>query len=117
MAPRFPRIDFRPANGGILAALDRGNFKLDTDLTLGSGSGRIRCPHCKWQPKATSVWTCTSAGAPEHFLLGCGHSWNTFDTAGRCPGCNYVWRHTMCLKCNRWAIHDAWYERSRDRSD
>jgi hypothetical protein len=71
---------------------------------------RIRCPACGWQPGAASRWFCTPTGAPEHFPNGCGTAWNTFDTRGRCPGCDHVWRWTACPSCGAWALHDAWYE-------
>jgi hypothetical protein len=71
---------------------------------------RIRCPSCGWQPAPSSRWFCVAAGPPEHFSPGCGTSWNTFDTRGRCPGCDHQWRWTACLACGAWAPHDDWYE-------
>jgi rubrerythrin len=65
----------------------------------GSGNRRIRCPHCAWQPERHSLWRCQ-----------CGHMWNTFDTRGVCPACQYVWRNTQCLRCQAWALHEDWYE-------
>lgn len=59
---------------------------------------KIRCPLCLWQPKKRSRWYCT-----------CGHGWNTFDTAGRCPKCTFQWVDTACLSCARWSKHRAWY--------
>jgi len=67
---------------------------------------RIRCPLCRWQPKKSSRWFCGDSGS--HF--GCGTEWNTFDTRGRCPGCNYLWTWTDCLRCFRSSPHEAWYE-------
>lgn len=64
----------------------------------------IRCPKCAWQPKANSRWSCT-----------CGHSWNTFDTGGRCPKCKKQWKDTCCQGpwvggCAQWSPHLDWYE-------
>lgn len=47
-----------------------------------------------------NTWVC----AP-----GCNHSWNTFETGGRCPGCAKVWRDTQCLACMRFSKHHDWY--------
>lgn len=65
----------------------------------GSGRRRIRCPKCAWQPRSESRWMCL-----------CGHSWNTFDTQGRCPGCGYQWHDTACLRCTQWSKHRDWYD-------
>lgn len=64
----------------------------------------IECPKCKWQPHANSRWTCS-----------CGHSWNTFDTGGRCPQCKKQWNETQCLShweggCSKWSPHLDWYK-------
>jgi hypothetical protein len=67
---------------------------------------RIRCPLCRWQPSASSRWFC----ADDDFHFGCGTDWNTFDTRGICPGCNYQWKWTDCLRCFRSSPHEAWYE-------
>lgn len=107
----------RDPQDGILnrgpVALDRGSFKIDPKLVETEDKSRIRCPHCRWQPGRAALWTCMPAGAPENFTGGCGHSWNTFDTRGRCPGCSHQWRFTMCLRCQRWSPHDDWYEEDR----
>jgi len=71
---------------------------------------RIRCPLCRWQPRASSRWSCSDFGAHE----GCGTEWNTFDTRGRCPGCSYQWTWTDCLRCFRSSLHEAWYEDETD---
>lgn len=68
--------------------------------------GRIRCPLCKWQPKAESRWFCSD----DRFHFGCGTEWNTFDTRGVCPGCQYQWKWTDCLRCFRASPHEEWYE-------
>lgn len=69
----------------------------------------IRCPHCRWQPASSDRWCCIGMGTPEPPFPGCGTSWNTFDTRGKCPGCSHQWRWTLCLSCHRWSLHDAWY--------
>jgi len=67
-----------------------------------SGGGikgpRIRCPKCAWKPGARDRWRCK-----------CGHTWNTFDTGGVCPGCVYRWDTTQCLRCKQWSAHSDWY--------
>lgn len=65
------------------------------------GHRRIRCPICAWRPTAASRWVCRP---------GCWHSWNTFDTGGRCPRCSFQWLLTACLRCHRVSRHAAWYE-------
>jgi hypothetical protein len=76
--------------------------------------GRIRCPLCRWRPRASSRWYCIDCGHPEYFDAGCGTAWNTFDTRGRCPGCGHRWRYTACLSCDGWSLHEDWYERGED---
>ena len=71
---------------------------------------RIRCPLCKWRPKASSRWYCGDCDYPEYFFDGCGTGWNTFTTRGLCPGCGHQWRWTICLSCQRWSQHEEWYE-------
>ena len=58
----------------------------------------IRCPACKWRPRRFDRWYCT-----------CGHTWNTFDTRGKCPACSYQWLETQCLACHVMSPHDDWY--------
>lgn len=60
---------------------------------------RIRCPKCGWEPERESLWMCS-----------CLHTWNTFDTAGRCPACGRRWMDTCCLRCHQWSPHREWYE-------
>jgi hypothetical protein len=64
-----------------------------------SGNGRIRCPHCAWQPRKSDHWQCH-----------CGCRWHTFDTGGKCPDCGWHWSQTQCPRCAKWAAHLAWYE-------
>jgi len=62
------------------------------------GGPRIRCPRCGWEPERDSRWSCS-----------CLHSWNTFDTEGRCPSCGRKWAETQCLRCHQWSPHREWY--------
>ena len=93
-----------------LLAFDLAAFKPDPGDKVVVNGARIRCPHCKWQPEYRSTWTCTPMGPPENFTGGCFHSWNTFDTAGVCPGCSHHWRHTTCLSCGQTSPHKDWYD-------
>jgi hypothetical protein len=99
----FQRID--------VTAFDKQGFDAEKKSDVLNAKPRIRCPHCKWQPEKTSRWFCAPMGAPEFFKGGCGTRWNTFDTSGKCPGCNYVWKHTSCLACEKTALHEDWYEK------
>jgi len=74
--------------------------KKGTDARLRGDREKIRCPKCAWEPSRTDRWLCHE---------GCGHVWNTFETRGLCPGCNKQWTETVCLRCNEWSPHDAWY--------
>jgi hypothetical protein len=82
---------------------DRGpsDPSLLDDVLDGAGltGRRIRCPLCGWRPRRTDRWVC-----------GCGESWNTFDTGGRCPACAFQWPWTECHRCHRRSDHDRWYE-------
>ncbi|GAB5551473.1 MAG: hypothetical protein Sapg2KO_10640 [Saprospiraceae bacterium] len=60
---------------------------------------KIECPKCTWEPQADSKWQCS-----------CGHVWNTFDTAARCPACSKQWEETICLSCYKWSLHLDWYK-------
>ena len=64
---------------------------------------KIACPKCDWEPDAGSRWGCT-----------CGHSWNTFDTGGKCPACHKQWQDTQCLSCSKWSPHLDWYRNLDD---
>jgi hypothetical protein len=73
---------------------------VDTDKDKSKhGNGKIRCPHCQWQPRKSDLWACH-----------CGCQWHTFDTGGRCPQCDWNWSRTECQRCAQWAPHLAWYE-------
>jgi hypothetical protein len=80
-------------------------------------SSRIRCPLCLWQPAPSSRWYCTDCAHPEYFHGGCGMAWNTFDTRGRCPGCDHRWRWTACLSCAEWSLHEDWYVKEKGKLD
>jgi hypothetical protein len=64
----------------------------------GNDESGIRCPLCKWRPRAHDRWACK-----------CGYIWNTFDTGGVCPGCLYQWKITACLSCHQYSAHSDWY--------
>ena len=57
------------------------------------------------------VCICNASDTPEPFFEGCGTTWNTFSTRGRCPGCAHQWRWTSCLRCEGWSLHDDWVPR------
>lgn len=101
----------------VVFALFQKGEKYDPTTTIDIGSdederpGRIRCPACTWQPRASDLWYCGDCAEPERFFGGCGAAWNTFETRGLCPGCGHLWRHTACLVCGAWSLHDEWYER------
>lgn len=77
---------------------------------------RIRCPRCQWQPAASSTWVCWSGEGPEPPFPSCGTTWNTFATAGHCPGCGHQWQWTSCLRCHEWSLHVDWYEDIESRA-
>jgi hypothetical protein len=73
------------------------------------GEPRIRCPLCAWEPRRFDLWTCWDCPVPEGLARGCGTSWHTFATGGRCPGCTHQWVWTTCLACEGWSRHLDWY--------
>lgn len=104
------------ANGGLdLRRRQPGDpvYVRRPDTTPGgdaTGTRRIRCPQCDWQPSESSRWSCVRVGPPENYSEGCGTVWNTFETGGQCPGCQHVWEWTSCLACFTWSRHVEWYE-------
>lgn len=82
--------------------------KIETVVEKNDFEG-IRCPLCKWTPKASSSWLCADCGAPEYFHSACYTSWNTFKTRGKCPTCAHQWKWTSCLSCTGWSRHEDWY--------
>jgi len=91
------RIDAKHRHEG--PGRDGGDVDVDLRDRDEVGGPRIRCPRCRWQPRAYSRWSCR-----------CGHVWNTFDTAGLCPACGYQWLWTACPACHVWSPHRDWYE-------
>jgi hypothetical protein len=63
---------------------------------------RIRCPKCLVQPSDAVRWGCK-----------CGHVWNTFWTAGKCPACQFQWEVTACPHCGEMSEHRTWYVSER----
>jgi len=78
--------------------LDLGREEDGREDRDSGGGPRIRCPKCDWEPRASSTWSCR-----------CATVWNTFDTGGVCPGCDFRWRETQCLSCFSWSPHADWY--------
>jgi hypothetical protein len=70
----------------------------ELDQIFGPTMPGIRCPKCKWTPRAMCRWCCK-----------CEHQWNTFDTRGLCPGCGYQWESTACPQCGAMSPHSEWY--------
>jgi WD40 repeat protein len=68
-------------------------------VSAANAGARVRCPKCWWQPSPDSRWSCT-----------CGMTWNTFETHGKCPQCDFVWPATSCLKCSEASRHEDWYK-------
>jgi hypothetical protein len=84
----------------------------DSSGTTKDALGDIRCPHCQWRPQPSSRWCCRCLHTPEPPFVGCGTLWNTFATAGVCPGCGHRWQWTSCHRCHGWALHVDWYEQA-----
>lgn len=76
-----------------------GGEESQSEDTTRDKKPKIRCPRCRWMPRAHDTWMCT-----------CGCAWNTFDTGGRCPECSRKWHNTQCLACGEWSPHSDWYE-------
>ena len=99
----------------VLAKTSRGTDPVivtTDDPGTGHDERGIRCPLCHWQPSAASRWHCVCHGTPEPFFEACGTVWNTFDTRGRCPGCQHQWQWTTCLSCGVASRHEDWYYRN-----
>jgi hypothetical protein len=64
---------------------------------------KIECPKCAWEPDGGAYWQCT-----------CGHIWDTFSTAARCPVCAKQWEYTQCIPhrggCVAMSPHLDWYK-------
>ncbi len=69
---------------------------------------KIACPKCDWEPDGGEYWGCSS----------CGHVWDTFKTAARCPSCGKQYHHTQCIGyaggCNQSSPHIDWYRHLDD---
>ncbi|MDQ3037075.1 MAG: hypothetical protein M3Y87_32070 [Myxococcota bacterium] len=76
-----------------------GAVGVDERLGARDREPRIRCPRCRWAPRAHDRWQCE-----------CLHVWNTFETRGRCPACAKRWALTQCLRCHALSPHEDWYE-------
>jgi hypothetical protein len=63
----------------------------------------IQCPKCSWEPDGGEHWRCD-----------CGHVWDTFETAARCPNCKKQWQETQCPApaggCSAFSPHLDWYQ-------
>lgn len=94
--------DSRAPRGRIISA--RSGTGIDRTERHGpamrSPEGRlIHCPKCRFQPTDDVRWICK-----------CGHVWNTFWTAGKCPACHFQWEETGCPRCGEMSEHRTWYE-------
>jgi len=62
----------------------------------------IKCPKCDWAHDGGEYWWCE-----------CGHRWDTFETAARCPNCKKQWEVTQCPTdpggCGEISPHLDWY--------
>ncbi len=83
--------EYRPHANHLARHLPRPPYR------LASGT-LIRCPRCNQPPSPSDRWLCK-----------CGHRWNTFQTRGLCPRCQYQWEITACLVCGESSPHADWY--------
>lgn len=70
-----------------------------------SGSLKVRCPSCHWEPPENqSFWECEA----------CGMEFDMFADLGRCPRCGHHHEQTPCIPyaggCAHISPHLAWYE-------
>jgi hypothetical protein len=86
----------------VVSTPDSGHETADDD---------ILCPRCDWRPSSGSRWCCSCESTPEPPFDACGTVWNTFETRGRCPGCQHQWQWTTCLSCGVASLHEHWYRR------
>ena len=102
--------DFELRDNNVAQTLDASlstNVPLDLTMvidTSGSVEGK-RLDRLKTGVRDTAQWL----RAEDRWRCHCGHSWNTFDTGGVCPGCRYQWKITKCLRCKEWSAHSDWY--------
>jgi hypothetical protein len=85
--------EFRPRQNGPASHLRRQPLS-----RFGPTDALVRCPRCNWSPSPNDRWLCK-----------CGDLWNTFETRGLCPGCQYQWEITACHACGESSPHPDWY--------
>jgi Zn-dependent protease len=56
------------------------------------------CPSCKVAPPLGALWRCSK----------CSQSFDTFETRGKCPGCEAQYPITMCGECRRQYPMQEW---------
>jgi hypothetical protein len=63
----------------------------------------VSCPFCGWKPQEGDLWVCDE----------CKTKWNTFQTHGKCPGCDKQFIDTQCKKssggCGQVSLNVEWY--------
>jgi tetratricopeptide (TPR) repeat protein len=92
VAPEIYRSALRKEPFEIRGSVNRSAEESDQVLS------QVSCPRCRYSPASADCWKCN-----------CGHSWNTFDTRGLCPGCGYQWKETVCPLCGEMSPHTDWY--------
>ena len=75
--------------------------RVSDDRPFGTERNDIACPSCGAHPIAGTQWVC----APD----GCGGSFDTFASRGRCPHCDAQFTWTQCPRCDRVSAHPAFY--------
>ncbi len=71
-----------------------------TKLDMAPRHQNYRCPSCQAHPLEGSFWNCGK----------CGITFDTFETAGVCPGCGLGYDTTTCPECRRGAPLAQWRE-------
>jgi GNAT superfamily N-acetyltransferase len=59
----------------------------------------IRCPRCSWEHAGGDKWCC----------VGCGRTFDTFESRGLCPHCGFVSTTTECPGCEVSQPHFDFY--------
>ncbi len=80
--------------------------RIADNIPVGAQRPDIACPACGAQPVAGMQWLC----APD----GCGGTFDTFASHGRCPHCDAQFSWTQCLMCGRISAHQAFYLQPRN---
>jgi hypothetical protein len=70
-------------------------------MQIGNPRPDIACPVRSFSPPEGFQWWC--------YPDGCGGSFDTFATRGRCPHCEAQFSWTMCPACEKVSAHRAWY--------